>query len=785
VDLAEEGRVRGVIFGDDLDAEFGGQVEFGIDVRDGLFHAFDDGGGAAVADAFDALEFGGGGGEDGLGGFEEVEESGNEDGAQAWGEGEAEQVAEVLGHFGHGRSVLELFGLERGGRFERLPCGLQGVSLVHPPGGETKKGLPGVRSRSLATPGNDRAPCGRGRERNKGSAGVLAGLGLGRAFVGALSLTEVEDAGEDDDFFAGVYGGVEVLKNYGLGGGVGGVGAIDGDEDLGALEELSRPIKRDGPAAGGRGQNHALGGSGGIDGESRAGVAGLADLGLRRSAGSAAAEGASARDQGHGGEKGSLHDEGTSAGILPGDQMSLMQHVNGFRMLASGLWSYMKARPRTSATAGVAIILMGVGVWSCQTMPARPPLSTTASRDPASTKGEPEVRIRIRTGLQMVKLDGPRTFTLQRLKEPAKTVEGPLTIGVMADGVRISDGSGATTMFEGWSSIDVRPASDPAAQVRIDTNTYPGHLRILPKKAASLAEDPSSTAPGQPRLDVITLTPIEAYLVGVVAAELYPDWKAPGVFAVQAVCARTYALHERQRSIEKGQEWDLESSEQDQAYKGGTTKPEALNAVRDTRGVVMTYGGRLLRTYYSSTCGGRVAAASDVWPTGPGYEFNLAKPIQANHRESLCEKSPRYRWEVTRDKAAFSKQLRDWGKSKQHAIGDIGLFKSISVDKVNEDERPSRYTIVDGAGKKFSITADMLRTACNFKSPGAAALTTLVRSGDLDIEAKGLNVVIRGRGFGHGVGMCQFCAKAMAERGDTWQAMMVRFYPGAKIERAY
>lgn len=432
-------------------------------------------------------------------------------------------------------------------------------------------------------------------------------------------------------------------------------------------------------------------------------------------------------------------------------------------------------------------MLLGLGVWSCQTTPARPPLPTSISRSPGKTTTEPEVRIRIRNGLQTVRLDGPRTFTVQRVKDPAATLDGPLTVGVMADGVRITDGAGATTMLDGWASVDIRPASDPAAQIRIDSNSYPGHLRILPRKPASLAEDPGNTAAGQPRLDVITLTPVEEYLVGVVAAELYPDWKAPGVFAVQAVCARTYALHERQRSIERGQEWDLESSEQDQAYKGGTTKPEARNAVHETRGVVMTYGGHLLRTYYSSTCGGRVAAAADVWPTGPGYEFNLDKPIQAFHRESLCDKSPRYRWDVTRDKAAFSKQLRDWGKSKGHAIAGIGLFKSMSVEKTNEDGRPSRYTIADGAGKKFSITAEYLRTACNFKAAGAPALTreTLIRSGDLEIEVKGLNVVIHGRGFGHGVGMCQFCAKAMAERGDTWQAMMVRFYPGAKIERAY
>lgn len=81
MDLAEEGRVGGVILGDDVDAELGGEFEFWIDVRSGFFHAFDDGGGAAVADALDALEFGGGGGEDGLGGFEKVEESGDEDGA--------------------------------------------------------------------------------------------------------------------------------------------------------------------------------------------------------------------------------------------------------------------------------------------------------------------------------------------------------------------------------------------------------------------------------------------------------------------------------------------------------------------------------------------------------------------------------------------------------------------------------------------------------------------------------------------------------------------------------
>jgi len=53
------------------------------------------------------------------------------------------------------------------------------------------------------------------------------------------------------------------------------------------------------------------------------------------------------------------------------------------------------------------------------------------------------------------------------------------------------------------------------------------------------------------------------------------------------------------------------------------------------------------------------------------------------------------------------------------------------------------------------------------------------------MEVTPSGVVIRGRGFGHGVGMCQYCTKAMAERGDDWRAMVVRFYPGAEIVRTY
>jgi stage II sporulation protein D len=463
--------------------------------------------------------------------------------------------------------------------------------------------------------------------------------------------------------------------------------------------------------------------------------------------------------------------------------------MNGFWTLGPNLWTLMRARPKTSAAVAFAACALALGVLSCRSTPGvgRP---TSGLADSKST-GEPEVRIRIRSNIQTARLEGPRAFLVKGAgSTQTREVDAPLTLALTASGAQATGPKGDVIPL-GWGVAEVTAlgnASDNLTpRIRIESSLYPGRLRIYARRPGSMSEGTDRT---DPRLDIIMVTGIEDYLAGVVGAELYPDWKAPGVFEVQAVCARTYALQERERSVALKQEWDLESSEEDQAYKGGTFKAEAYNAVRATRGVVLTTKGKLLRAYYSSTCGGRTAAAADVWPTGAGYEYNLAAPIQAHRREHACHDSPRYRWEVTRDRAAFSKQLREWGKAKAHALAALGTFRSVSVEKANINDRPARFTVFDTANKTYSISAEQLRVACNFRPAGAPAIArdSLVRSGDLTMElsgVKGANVVIKGRGFGHGVGMCQFCAKAMAERGDTWQEMLARFYPGAKIERAY
>jgi stage II sporulation protein D len=213
----------------------------------------------------------------------------------------------------------------------------------------------------------------------------------------------------------------------------------------------------------------------------------------------------------------------------------------------------------------------------------------------------------------------------------------------------------------------------------------------------------------------------------------------------------------------------------------------AQQAVRNTRGVVVTWRGRLLRTYYSSTCGGRTASAADTWPTGPGYEFNLDLPIQAAPRDIACESSPRFKWEAVRDRAELSKRIREWGKANAHAVVGVGLVSVVRIVGTNKDERPNRYEIEDDRGRRFAIGAEELRRACGQNVSGLAEVPREQRvwAGDMAFEVKGTKVTIRGRGFGHGVGMCQFCTKGFADRKEPWRETVLRYYPGAALERAY
>lgn len=421
--------------------------------------------------------------------------------------------------------------------------------------------------------------------------------------------------------------------------------------------------------------------------------------------------------------------------------------------------------------------------------------------------GEPDIRVRIESAAVSVTIGvrggasggggGAPTMSVAPVgssKPPARLV-APVKALLGPGGWELRDASGIIGRFDRGAELrivadGVAPrATTPAPRgavggkavvavgesaLTIEGRRYTGELLL------STRTDVSTSA-----FDVIESTGIERYLEGVVAAELPRGWPLRA-FEAQAIAARSYAIHERLRSRIAGRTFDVENNVSDQAYDGATDNPVATRGVVNTRGVVLTWQGRLLRAYYSSTSGGRAASAGDTWPTSGGFEFNLAGPLQAQQREELGRSSPHFRWTISRTRQELTRRLREWGRINGHPVREISGLDSVRVLRTNSVGRPVEYAVV-GAGRSFTIAGEALRRACNQSVDGASEVVRAnrVNSSDMEWSFLGDVVTIRGRGLGHGVGLCQYSAKELAERGLDLKAIMAKFYPGARVERAY
>ena len=466
---------------------------------------------------------------------------------------------------------------------------------------------------------------------------------------------------------------------------------------------------------------------------------------------------------------------------------------------------------------------------------------------------EPQMRVRIVSAADTVRITCPGGVEIGQGEPKGTTTLSPGAKTEKRAGVSVALKSGQWQVAE--IGVPGLAGATPGGGVGGMAHSYGATLSlvVLPSVAGQTLSVNGTSYPGTVRLssrtdvrsdafDVVDFVNIEDYLPGVVGKEMLAGWPL-AAYQAQAVAARTYALHERQRSAAAA--YDVESNDRDQVYGGTTTNATAREAVRSTRGMVLLDGDKLLRTYFSSTCGGRTAAAKDTWPIGPGFEYNLAGPIQEHHRDFACQASPLFRWSVERPRWELAQRMKWFGERFGNPVKKIKDVRSIEIALLNSDGRPSKYRVSESSGGQHMLSAEELRLACNTNANGslitlapmddvdgpgagkqrpprvavetgdimgfggagestkpAAALgapavpavpltvpdidrRTRVHSSDFEVVIKGEKVTITGRGFGHGVGLCQYCAKAFAERGEDWRMMLGRFYPGARVTNMY
>jgi len=250
---------------------------------------------------------------------------------------------------------------------------------------------------------------------------------------------------------------------------------------------------------------------------------------------------------------------------------------------------------------------------------------------------------------------------------------------------------------------------------------------------------------------------MEEYIAGVVAAEMDPDWPVEAL-AAQAIIARTFTLGELQR---KGGVRDLHqtdvctSAEHFQAYDSTQVNERVRRAVQMTRGKVITYRGNLARAWFHSHSGGITSVPEE----GLGLGDVDAPYLKVIRDIDLPQDA---RWTASFTKEEIIKAASEVGVS----------LKDVTSVKLGE-KGPSgriRTLIIDGK----SIPAPEFRLAIGSKK----MRSTLVE----EVKVDGGRVIMKGRGFGHGVGMPQWSAKTMAEQGKSPEDIIKFYYKGVAIE---
>lgn len=347
---------------------------------------------------------------------------------------------------------------------------------------------------------------------------------------------------------------------------------------------------------------------------------------------------------------------------------------------------------------------------------------------------------------------------------PVGQSAGPIEAQATRDGVLV-----VQRQRIGCRWLDLTPGEPAEWQVRAEvggkevSGRYAGALRLIPKRSG--------------RLDVVTVVDIEEYLSGVVAAEAARSFSAETLKA-QAIAARTFALFERQTSpAQRG--WHVGSTQRYQVYRGEDSGPHyrrAEEAVRATQGIVLAceYPGgavRIFPAFYSAVCGGQTQ--DGVY----GHALPEIEPLRGGVPCAYEAVAPR--------------RLRTWGPvemtleeitkgvcARVPPARAIGALREIEALYHPGWARPFAFRLV-GARGSLEVAAEVFRLAVD---PGGRRLrSTFVR-----VRREGQRVVFyNGRGWGHGMGMCQWGTEGLARLGAPAELILAYYYPGSRLVRAY
>ncbi|WP_225867251.1 SpoIID/LytB domain-containing protein [Cyanobium sp. PCC 7001] len=416
-------------------------------------------------------------------------------------------------------------------------------------------------------------------------------------------------------------------------------------------------------------------------------------------------------------------------------------------------------------------------------------------------QGDPEVRVLLASAAEISvrSLQRPLVLRAEGGASPALLElppTGVLQLRLTKGRVRLT-ASGVDRILPVARSywLELKPGQSPAdtGTFQLQQRHYRGRLQVRPEGAA---------------LQAINHIALETYLPSVVGSEMPPRWPQAALRA-QAVAARTYALRQRKPRAA----FDLTATVTSQVYKGVESETDSTReAVASTRGQVLMYRSSLANTVFHSSSGGRTENSGDIWSQQLPYLVSVP---------DFDQRSPVHQWEKPLPPDLLRQAFREIGGVKRidvvattatgrvrqaRVIGPVGTLvvtgpelrsrlglRSTQV-RFEVLEPPSRRPAAPesrlqqpGQGPWGPITPPPPVMAVIDSASGALAEPVPALAGSsrpASSRPSALpSLVAIGRGFGHGVGMSQWGALALAEQGQSHERILSHYFRGTELRR--
>ena len=388
--------------------------------------------------------------------------------------------------------------------------------------------------------------------------------------------------------------------------------------------------------------------------------------------------------------------------------------------------------------------------------------------------GVPLIRVAVRLDADYIRLTATGPWKIGRhrsgLRASAAPASGQWVLRAEREGIAVIDGLGeqrATVVDTLFAYVD-----DPLQHLlQIDGKSYRGQVLIWKSQGG---------------LQVVNVLGIEDYLKGVVPIEIggqTPD-RIEAVKA-QAVAARSYTLAHMGRWRERG--FDVMGTIADQAYGGADSENERCNqAIEQTRGVIALFDRAPIQAYYSSTCGGHTANPSEVWMRDSRPYLQPVRDRTGRIKDSFCDISPKYKWEEEWTGSAFEAMLDetlpetqpDWDRARYGKLRDVEIRSRTSSKRVAD-------LVLKFEKGDVVLHGDAIRWSIKCSDGSSLRSCLLAKVGVARKDGRVTRVKFIGRGYGHGVGLCQYGAMGMAEAGYPYPRIIRFYYRDTEIRRVY